>query len=65
MAHVKKTMKSESGKKKSMGKKWFTHVLKTAKRTYKKHGGGDEAPASTEPTMGGRRRKTTQRRSRK
>lgn len=67
MAHVKKTMKSESGKKKSLGKKWFTHVLKTAKRTYKKHGGGDEAaPAPTEEsTMGGRRRKTTQRRSRK
>ena len=59
MAHVKKTMKSESGKKKGMGKKWFTHVLKTAKRTYKKHGGGDEAPpASTEAAMGGRRRKT-------
>jgi hypothetical protein len=67
MAHVKKTMKSESGKKNSMGKKWFTHVLKTAKRTYKKHGGGDEAaPASTEEsTMGGRRHRKTRRHSRK
>jgi hypothetical protein len=67
MAHVKKTMKSESGKKKSMGKKWFTHVLKTAKRTYKKHGGGDEAAPSPneESTMGGRRHRKTQRRSRK
>jgi hypothetical protein len=47
MAHVKKTMKSEGGKKKAMGKKWFSHVLKTAKRTYKKHGGGEEETAVT------------------
>ena len=42
LAHVKKTMKSESGKKKDMGKKWFSHVLKTAKKSYKKHKGGEE-----------------------
>lgn len=54
LAHVKKTMKSEGGKKKAMGKKWFSHVLKTAKKTYKKHGGGEE----TEAVMGGKRRKT-------
>ena len=55
MAHVKKTMKSEGGKKKSMGKKWFSHVLKTAKRTYKKRG-GDASPEETPATAG--RRKT-------
>ena len=48
--HVKKTMKSEAGKKKSLGKKWFSHVLKAAKKTYhKKRGGMEEAE-------GGRRR---------
>uniref|UniRef100_A0A6C0CI65 Uncharacterized protein n=1 Tax=viral metagenome TaxID=1070528 RepID=A0A6C0CI65_9ZZZZ len=41
LAHVKKTMKSMAGQKKSMGKKWFSHVLKAAKKTYKKHGGAD------------------------
>ena len=37
-------MKSMSGQKKSMGKKWFSHVLKTAKRSYRKgrRGGADE-----------------------
>jgi hypothetical protein len=42
LAHVKKTMKSEAGKKKDMGKKWFSHVLKTAKKSYKKHHKGGE-----------------------
>jgi hypothetical protein len=43
LAHVKKTMKAEAGKKKSMGKKWFGYVLKSAKKSYhkKKHGGVD------------------------
>jgi len=47
LSHVKKTMKAEAGMKKSMGKKWFSHVLKSAKKTYKK-GGAHHA-------MGGRR----------
>lgn len=55
LAHVKKVMKDEKGKKESMGKKWFSHVLKTAKKSYKKHkkGGADEesvpAPAPAAP----------------
>lgn len=61
LAHVKSTMKREAGKKKSMGKKWFRHVLKTAKHTYKgkkgRRGGADEetpAPSSgDELRMGG------------
>jgi hypothetical protein len=51
LAHVKKTMKSMAGQKKSMGKKWFSHVLKTAKRSYHgkkgRRGGADEP--SSEP----------------
>ena len=44
LAHVKRTMKAESGKKKSMGKKWFGYVLKSAKKSYhkKKRGGADD-----------------------
>lgn len=53
-AHVRSTMKSEAGKKKSMGKKWFGHVLKKAKSTYKKRGGADAA-------MEGARRRTRRR----
>jgi hypothetical protein len=34
-----KQMKSEKA---SMGKKWFSHVLKTAKKSYKKHKGGED-----------------------
>jgi len=43
-----KTMKAE---KKSMGKKWFSHVLKTAKKTYHKKGGEEkeEMPATSAP----------------
>ena len=59
LTHVKKTMKEEAGKKKTMGKKWFSHVLKTAKRTYHKKGhrrGGeasdsDEKPEVSAPTV--------------
>lgn len=46
MTHVKKTMKHMSSKKKSMGKSWFKHVLKSAKSTYHKKGGGPEGPAA-------------------
>lgn len=56
LAHVKSTMKREAGKKASMGKKWFKHVLKTAKHTYKGkkgHRGGvtepDSEPVKVEP----------------
>jgi hypothetical protein len=68
LAHVKKTMRSEAGKKKSMGKKWFSYVLKSAKKTYhkKKRGGGDgedsssdkEAPVVTAGTRRRRRRRS-------
>jgi hypothetical protein len=58
LMHVKKTMKAESGLKKSLGKKWFSHVLKSAKKTYHKKGG--EASSSDEekeavPATGARR----------
>ena len=42
-------MKSEAGMKKSMGKKWFSHVLKTAKKTYHKKGGKDSDSDDDEP----------------
>ncbi len=64
MTHVKKTMKSEVAKKAAMGKKWFTHVLKTAKRTYKKHGGGEsDIGAKAAPVTGGRRKTVRRRRA--
>jgi hypothetical protein len=51
LTHVKKTMKSEAGKKSSMGKKWFSYVLKTAKKSYKKGGADDdEEPKSVVST---------------
>jgi hypothetical protein len=62
MAHVKKTMKSEGGLKKTMGKKWFSHVLKTAKKSYKK---GGNLPTDTDPMVAGKKRRKTMRRSRK
>jgi hypothetical protein len=40
-------MKSMKNEKASMGKKWFSHVLKTAKKSYKKHKGGDEEKKET------------------
>lgn len=57
LSHVKKTMKAMKGEKKAMGKKWFSHVLKAAKKTYKKKGGMEETEEE-KPAMGGRRRKT-------
>jgi hypothetical protein len=67
MAHVKKTMKKMSGQKKSMGKGWFKHVLKSAKSSYHKKGGGEsdlpEDPEnSVKGAMGGRRHKTHKKR---
>jgi hypothetical protein len=59
LSHVKKTMKAMKGEKKAMGKKWFSHVLKAAKKTYKK--GGMEETEEEKPAMGGRRRRKTQR----
>jgi hypothetical protein len=55
LAHVKKTMRSEAGLKKSMGKKWFSHVLKSAKKTYHKKGGADSDSDEAAPVAGGRR----------
>jgi hypothetical protein len=67
LTHVKKTMKEMAGEKKSMGKKWFSHVLKTAKKSYHKpkKGGGSEEEESVK--MGGKKRRggKTQRRQRK
>jgi hypothetical protein len=60
LSHVKKTMKAMKGEKKAMGKKWFSHVLKAAKKTYKKKGGMEETEEE-KPAMGGRRRRKTQR----
>jgi hypothetical protein len=51
LAHVKKTMKAESGLKKTMGKKWFTHVLKSAKKSYHKKGGADSASDEEKEAM--------------
>jgi hypothetical protein len=57
MSHVKKTMKANKGKS-------LMQVLKMAKKTYKKTGGGVAETAS--PLSGGRRRKGGKtRRSRK
>jgi hypothetical protein len=55
MKHVSATMKSEKGKKGTMGKGWFKHVLKTAKATYKKKGGSHGL--SPAPIAGGRTRR--------
>jgi hypothetical protein len=61
LAHVKKTMRSEAGLKAKLGKKWFSHVLKSAKKSYHKNKKGGEDSASDEekvdPAMGGRRRR--------
>jgi hypothetical protein len=67
MAHVKKTMKNMGPKKSALGKKWFSHVLKEAKLTYKKgvshvleeaknRGGADELAKSQSVPIAGRRR---------
>ena len=78
MTHVKKTMKRESSKKKSMGKGWFKHVLKSAKASYHKKGGGEsdlpvpkpeelpeEPPAKSEAMEGGKRRRRKTHRKRR
>ena len=72
LSHVKKTMKSESGKKSAMGKKWFSHVLKTAKRSYKKGGAdveedkpADAAPIMTPGAEGGRKRRRGSKKTRR
>lgn len=62
LRHVKKVMSEEKGKKESMGKNWFKHVLTTAKKTYKKHkkGGNDENDETSQPMtpeQGGKRRR--------
>ena len=70
---MKATMKTMKDEKKSLGKKWFSHVLKTAKKSYKKHKGGEdpepnEVNATNVPdnvpetnATGGRGRKTRRR----
>jgi|LauGreDrversion2_6_1035139.scaffolds.fasta_scaffold101137_2 hypothetical protein len=77
LSHVKATMKQMKSEKASMGKKWFSHVLKTAKKSYKKHKGGEEKEEPSVPDVpdmpaavdgaGKKRRRggKTQRRSRK
>ena len=73
LSHVKSIMKQMKSEKASLGKKWFSHVLKTAKKSYKKHKGGEEKeetldvpdmPASVEGAGKKRRRggKTQRRR---
>lgn len=70
LSHVKATMKTMKDEKKALGKKWFSHVLKTAKKSYKKHKGGQDEkeepmPGSmSTPMAGGKRRRggKTQRR---
>ena len=64
LSHVKKTMKQMKGEKSSMGKKWFSHVLKSAKKTYKKHKGGEDSSSDEEkpdvpdmPMEGGKKRR--------
>jgi hypothetical protein len=59
-------MRSEASKKKSMGKKWFSHVLKTAKSSYKKskRGGGDDDKVAFPPMQvrkGGKTRRHSRR----
>jgi len=72
MKHVKQTMGELKGEKSSMGKKWFSHVLKSAKKTYKKHKGGSHTPSESGPTdgtgsgmEGGKRRKHSGKKTRR
>jgi len=58
LTHVKATMKTMKDEKKTLGKTWFSHVLKTAKKSYKKHKGGEESDSDEEKMaapMGGRK----------
>jgi len=76
MTHVKKTMKKMSSQKKSLGKGWFKHVLKSAKASYHKKGGADsDSEPETKPettgessdlaaSLGGRRRRKTHKKRR-
>jgi hypothetical protein len=70
LTHVKATMKTMKDEKKTLGKKWFSHVLKTAKKSYKKHKGGEEEEKTVDVPVEGagkkrRRGGKTQRRHRK
>jgi len=56
LTHVKATMKTMKGEKKALGKKWFSHVLKTAKKSYHKHKGGEESSSDDEKAERGGRR---------
>jgi hypothetical protein len=71
LAHVKKTMRSHKGMK-------FGQVLKMAKKSYKKHRGGEDSDSDNEPSKitvdssensngstGGRRRRRSTRRTRR
>jgi hypothetical protein len=64
LKHVKATMKTMKNEKKAMGKKWFSHVLKTAKKSYHKTGGDDlpkpeeKKEEGAEMTEGGRRKRS-------
>lgn len=62
LKHVKATMKTMKGEKKAMGKKWFSHVLKTAKKSYRKTGGDGAVPNPEEEEEvlpeGGRRKRS-------
>jgi hypothetical protein len=66
LSHVKKTMKTMKAEKKTLGKKWFSNVLKAAKKSYKKGGAemGEES-GSDEEMKAGRRRGGKTRRHRK
>jgi len=66
LSHVKSTMKQMKSEKASLGKKWFSHVLKTAKKSYRKHKGGEEKeeipdvpdmPEMAAPVTAGKRRR--------
>lgn len=59
IVHVKKTMKQMKSKGTYAKGKGLGQVIKEAKKTWKKHGGGEDTAATTEttptPTSGGRR----------
>lgn len=63
LTHVKATMKTMKDQKKTLGKKWFSHVLKSAKKSYKKHKGGEATSSSDDevstetPVSAGRRKR--------
>lgn len=80
LVHVKKTMKHMKSKGTYEKGKGLSQVIKEAKKTWKKHGGADDAttptssdgpmetataPTTTEQKTGGRRGRKTRRHSRK